>query len=194
MAPAITAPGDVVLVPNPSYPIHAFGFLMAGGVIRSVPAEPSPEFFARSTRDPAFDPKPIAVVVCYPSNPTAMVASLDFYKDLAIFAKKHEIFVLSDLAYGEVYFDDEPPPSILQAPGAFDVAVEFTSMSKTFSMAGWRIGFAVGNERLLAALARVKSYLDYGAFTPIQVAAAAALNGPEDCIRRCARPTSAGAT
>ena len=128
-------------------------------------------------------PKPIAVVVCYPSNPTAMVASLDFYKDLVIFAKKHEIFVLSDLAYAEVYFDDDPPPSVLQAPGAIDVAVEFTSMSKTFSMAGWRIGFAVGNERLLAALARVKSYLDYGAYTPIQVAAAAALNGPDDCIK-----------
>jgi alanine-synthesizing transaminase len=122
-------------------------------------------------------------VVCYPSNPTAMVASLDFYRDLVLFAKKHEIFVLSDIAYAEVYFEDEPPPSILQAPGAFEVAVEFTSMSKTFSMAGWRIGFAVGNERLLAALARVKSYLDYGAYTPIQVAAAAALNGPDDCVR-----------
>jgi len=110
-----------------------------------------------------------------------MVASLDFYKDLVLFAKKHEIFVLSDIAYAEVYFEDEPPPSVLQAPGAFDVAVEFSSMSKTFSMAGWRMGFAVGNERLLAALARVKSYLDYGAYTPIQVAAAAALNGPQDC-------------
>ena len=112
-----------------------------------------------------------------------MVASLDFYKDLVLFAKKHEIFVLSDIAYAEVYFEDEPPPSILQSPGAFEVAVEFTSMSKTFSMAGWRIGFAVGNERLLAALGRVKSYLDYGAYTPIQVAAAAALNGPDDCVR-----------
>ena len=184
MAQAITAPGDVVLVPNPSYPIHAFGFLMAGGVIRSVPAEPGPEFFTALERAIMHSiPKPIAVVVCYPSNPTAMVASLDFYKDLVLFAKKHEIFVLSDLAYAEVYFDGEPPPSMLQAPGAFDVAVEFTSMSKTFSMAGWRIGFAVGNERLLAALARVKSYLDYGAYTPIQVAAAAALNGPDDCIR-----------
>ena len=184
MAQAITAPGDVVLVPNPSYPIHAFGFLMAGGVIRSVPAEPTPEFFVALERAIVHSiPKPIAVVVCYPSNPTAMVASLDFYKDLVLFAKKHEIFVLSDIAYAEVYFDDEPPPSILQAPGAFDVAVEFTSMSKTFSMAGWRIGFAVGNERLLAALARVKSYLDYGAYTPIQVAAAAALNGPDDCVR-----------
>ena len=136
-------------------------------------------------------PKPIAVVVCYPSNPTAMVASLDFYKDLVAFAKKHEIFVLSDLAYAEVYFDDKPPPSMLQVPGAMDVAVEFTSMSKTFSMAGWRIGFAVGNERLLAALARVKSYLDYGAYTPIQVAAAAALNGPDDCIKRDARDLQA---
>ena len=184
MAQAITAPGDVVIVPNPSYPIHAFGFLMAGGVIRSVPADPTPEFFGALERAVQHSiPKPIAVVVCYPSNPTAKVASLDFYKDLVAFAKKHEIFILSDLAYAEVYFDDNPPPSMLQVPGAFDVTVEFTSMSKTFSMAGWRMGFAVGNERLLAALARVKSYLDYGAYTPIQVAAAAALNGPDDCIK-----------
>jgi alanine-synthesizing transaminase len=184
MAQAITGPGDVVLVPNPSYPIHAFGFLMAGGVIRSVPAEPTPDFFPAAERAIMHSvPKPIALVVCYPSNPTAMVAGLDFYKDLVAFAKKHDIILLSDLAYAEVYFDDaNPPPSILQVNGAMDVAVEFTSMSKTFSMAGWRMGFAVGNERLLAALTRVKSYLDYGAFTPIQVAAAAALNGPEDCI------------
>ncbi len=183
MAQAITAPGDVVLVPNPSYPIHAFGFLMAGGVIRSVPAEPTPEFFAAAERSLIHSiPKPIAMVVCYPSNPTAYVANLDFYRDLVAFAKKHDIILLSDLAYSEVYFDDEPPPSVLQIPGAMDVTVEFTSMSKTYSMAGWRMGFAVGNERLLAALARVKSYLDYGAFTPIQVAATAALNGPDDCI------------
>jgi alanine-synthesizing transaminase len=184
MAQAITGPGDVVLVPNPSYPIHAFGFLMAGGVIRSVPAEPTPDFFPAAERAILYSvPKPIALVVCYPSNPTAMVASLDFYKDLVAFAKKHEIVILSDLAYAEVYFDDRnPPPSLLQVNGAMDVAVEFTSMSKTFSMAGWRMGFAVGNDRLLAALTRVKSYLDYGAYTPIQVAAAAALNGPEDCI------------
>ena len=128
-------------------------------------------------------PKPIAVVVCYPANPTAYVADLDFYKELIPFAKRHGIFVLSDLAYAEVYFDGNPPPSVLQVPGAIDVAVEFTSMSKTYSMPGWRIGFAVGNERIIAALARVKSYLDYGAFTPIQVAATAALNGPDDCIR-----------
>ncbi len=184
MAQAITGPGDVVLVPNPSYPIHAFGFLMAGGVIRSVPAEPTPDFFPAAERAIMHSvPKPIALVVCYPSNPTAMVAELDFYKDLVAFAKKHEIILLSDLAYAEVYFDDNsPPPSLLQVNGAMDVAVEFTSMSKTFSMAGWRMGFAVGNEQLLAALTRVKSYLDYGAYTPIQVAAAAALNGPEDCI------------
>ena len=183
MAQAITAPGDVVLVPNPSYPIHAFGFLMAGGVIRSVPAEPDANYFVAAERAIMHSiPKPIALVVCFPSNPTAMVASLDFYKDLVAFARKHEIFILSDLAYSEVYFGETPPPSVLQVNNAFDVTVEFTSMSKTFSMAGWRIGFAVGNERLLAALARVKSYLDYGAYTPIQVAAAAALNGPEDCI------------
>jgi len=184
MAQAITAPGDVVIVPNPSYPIHAFGFLMAGGVIREVPADPTPEFFVALERAIQHSiPKPIAVVSCYPSNPTAKVASLDFYKDLVAFAKKHEIFVLSDLAYAEVFFDDNPPPSMLQVNGANDVCVEFTSMSKTFSMAGWRMGFAVGNERLLAALSRVKSYLDYGAYTPIQVAAAAALNGPGDCIK-----------
>ena len=184
MAQAITGPGDVVLVPNPSYPIHAFGFLMAGGVIRSVPSRPDAEYFRALERAVIHSiPKPIAVVVCYPSNPTAEVCELDFYKDLVAFAKKHELIVLSDLAYAEVYFDDaNPPPSILQVPGAFDVAVEFTSMSKTFSMAGWRMGFAVGNERLCGALARVKSYLDYGAYTPIQVAATAALNGPEDCI------------
>ena len=183
MAQAIAAPGDVILVPNPSYPIHAFGFIMAGGVVRSVPAEPTPEFFVALERAVTQSiPKPLAVVVCYPSNPTAMVASLDFYKDLVAFAKKHEIFILSDLAYAEVFFDEEPPPSVLQIPGAVDVSVEFTSLSKTFSMAGWRMGFAVGNERLIAALTRVKSYLDYGAYTPIQVAAIAALNGPEDCI------------
>jgi alanine-synthesizing transaminase len=183
VAQAIIAPGDVVLVPNPSYPIHAFGFLMAGGVIRSVPSEPTPAVFSALERAIIHSiPKPIALVVCYPANPTAYVADLDFYRDLVPFAKKHGIFVLSDLAYAEVFFDDNPPPSVLQVPGAMDIAVEFTSMSKTYSMPGWRIGFAVGNERIIAALARVKSYLDYGAFTPVQVAATAALNGPDDCI------------
>ena len=184
VAQAITAPGDVVLVPNPSYPIHAFGFLMAGGVIRSVPSDPTSLFFEALERACMHSiPKPLALVVCYPSNPTATVANLDFYRDVIAFAKEHNLIVLSDLAYAEVYFDDHPPPSILQVPGAMDVAVEFTSMSKTYSMPGWRIGFAVGNDRIVAALARVKSYLDYGAFTPIQVAATAALNGPDDCIR-----------
>ena len=183
MAQAITAPGDVILVPNPSYPIHAFGFLMAGAAIRSVPCEPGPEFFHALERAVAHSiPSPLALVLCYPSNPTAQVADLDFYRDVVAFAKKHDLIVLSDLAYSEVYFDGDPPPSVLQVPGAMDVTVEFTSMSKTFSMAGWRMGFAVGNERLIAALARVKSYLDYGAYTPIQVAATAALNGPQECI------------
>ncbi|MCP4384188.1 MAG: LL-diaminopimelate aminotransferase [Hyphomicrobiales bacterium] len=183
VAQAITAPGDVVMCPNPSYPIHAFGFLMAGGVIRALPAEPDENYFRALERAVVHSiPKPLAVVVCYPSNPTAHVADLDFYRDLVSFARRNELIVLSDLAYSEVYFDGNPPPSILQAPGAMDVAIEFTSMSKTFSMAGWRIGFAVGNERLIAALGRVKSYLDYGAFTPIQVAATAALNGPQECI------------
>lgn len=183
VAQAISAPGDIVLCPNPSYPIHAFGFLMAGGVIRSVPAEATPDYFIALERAVIHSiPKPLAIVVCYPSNPTAHVASLDFYRDLVAFAKKYGLIILSDLAYAEVYFDNEPPPSVLQVPGAMDLTVEFTSMSKTYSMPGWRMGFAVGNERIIAALARVKSYLDYGAFTPIQAAAVAALNGPDDCI------------
>jgi alanine-synthesizing transaminase len=182
VAQALTAPGDVIIVPNPTYPIHVFGFLMAGGAIRSVPVEANTAFFGALERAIKHTiPKPIAIVTCYPSNPTACVADLDFYRDLVAFAKRHGVLLLSDLAYAEVYFD-EPPPSVLQVPGAMDVAAEFTSMSKTYSMPGWRIGFAVGNERIIAALARVKSYLDYGAFTPIQVAATAALNGPDDCI------------
>src|ERR1700757_4295611 len=183
VAQAITAPGDIIIVPNPTYPIHVFGFLMAGGAIRSVPVEANDAFFEALERAVSHSiPKPIAVVVCYPSNPTACVADLDFYRELVSFAKRHGVLLLSDLAYAEVYFDNDPPPSVLQVPGAMDVAVEFTSLSKTYSMPGWRIGFAVGNERIIAALARVKSYLDYGAFTPVQVAATAALNGPDDCI------------
>src|SRR6201995_1335950 len=184
VAQAITAPGDIIIVPNPTYPIHVFGFLMAGGAIRSVPVEANDAFFGALERAVSHPiPHPIAVGVCCPSTPTACVATLDFYRELVAFAKKHSLLVLSDLAYAEVYFDNNPPPSLLQVPGAMDVAVEFTSMSKTYSMAGWRMGFAVGNERIISALGRVKSYLDYGAFTPIQVAATAALNGPEDCIR-----------
>lgn len=178
MAQAITAPGDVILCPNPTYPIHAFGFMMSGGVIRSIQASPDEQFIPALERAIKHSlPKPLALILNYPSNPTAHVASLDFYKDVVAFARKHELIILSDLAYAEIYFDDVPPPSVLEVPGAIDIAVEFTSMSKTFSMPGWRMGFAVGNERLISALTRVKSYLDYGAFTPIQVAATTALNG-----------------
>ncbi|WP_026481606.1 LL-diaminopimelate aminotransferase [Ahrensia sp. 13_GOM-1096m] len=177
MAQAITAPGDVILCPDPSYPIHAFGFIMSGGVIRSMQVEPDDGFMRALERAVRHSiPKPLAIILSYPSNPTAKLASLDFYKEVVAFAKKHDIIILSDLAYSEIYFDDTPPPSVLEVPGAMDVAVEFTSMSKTYSMPGWRMGFAVGNERLISALTRVKSYLDYGAFTPIQVAATAALN------------------
>ncbi len=183
LAQAITAPGDVILSPNPSYPIHAFGFIMAGGVIRSIEAH-SPEQYlsgiGRAVRHSV--PPPIAMVVCYPANPTAQTADLDFYKDAIAFAKKHDMFVLSDMAYSEIYFEGDPPPSVLQVEGAVDVAVEVNTLSKTYSMAGFRVGFALGNERLIAALARVKSYLDYGAYTPVQGAAAAALNGPPECV------------
>ncbi|MCR4267549.1 LL-diaminopimelate aminotransferase [Nitratireductor sp. ZSWI3] len=177
MAQAITAPGDVVLCPNPTYPIHAFGFIMSGGVIRAIQAEPNDDFIPALERSVRYStPKPLALILNYPANPTAFTATLDFYKDVVAFARKNDLIILSDLAYSEIYFDGNPPPSVLEVPGAMDVTVEFTSMSKTFSMPGWRMGFAVGNERLIAALSRVKSYLDYGAFTPIQVAAAAALN------------------
>lgn len=184
MAQAMTAPGDVVLVPNPTYPIHAFGFIISGGVIRHLPADPTPDFLVHLDRAMRHSvPKPIALILNYPSNPTALTADLDFYREVVAYARRHDLFVLSDLAYAEIYFDGiTPPPSILQIPGAIDIAVEFTSLSKTYAMPGWRMGFAVGNERLIQALARVKSYLDYGAFTPIQVAASAALNGPQDCV------------
>jgi alanine-synthesizing transaminase len=183
MAQAITAPGDVILVPNPTYPIHEFGFIMSGGVIRHLPASTDSQFMVSLDKAVRHSvPKPSALVLNYPANPTAVVANRDFYREVVAFAKKHDLIVLSDLAYAEIYFEGEPPPSILEVPGAMDIAVEFTSVSKTYSMPGWRIGFAVGNERLIQALTRVKSYLDYGAFTPIQVAAAAALNGPQDCV------------
>ena len=183
VAQAITAPGDVILVPNPTYPIHEFGFIMSGGVIRHLPASTDSQFMTSLDKAVRHSvPKPSALVLNYPANPTAVVADLDFYKEIVAFAKKHDLIVLSDLAYAEIYFEGEPPPSILQVPGAADIAVEFTTLSKTYAMPGWRVGFAVGNERLIHALSRVKSYLDYGAYTPIQVAASAALNGPQECI------------
>src|SRR6476619_2785794 len=183
MAQAITGPGDVILVPNPTYPIHEFGFIMSGGVIRHLPASTDSAFMSSLSKAVKHSvPKPSALVLNYPANPTAIVAGLNFYRDVVGFAKKHDLIVLSDLAYAEIYFEGEPPPSILQVPGAIDIAVEFTTLSKTYAMPGWRMGFAVGNERLIGALTRVKSYLDYGAFTPIQAAAVAALNGPQDCV------------
>jgi len=183
LAQAITAPGDVILVPNPSYPIHHFGFIIAGATIRHLPVGDGQNFMDSLHNAVKHSiPKPLALVINYPSNPTAEVVDLDFYREIVDFARKHEIYILSDLAYAEIYFDDNPPPSILEVPCARDVAIEFTSLSKTYSMAGWRMGFAVGNKDLIAALTRMKSYVDYGAFTPIQVAATAALNGPQDYI------------
>jgi alanine-synthesizing transaminase len=183
LASAITSPGDVILVPNPSYPIHQFGFIIAGAAVRNIPVAADGDLLAALDRAVKHSvPKPTAVLLNYPNNPTAQLATLDFYAEVVDFCRQREIYVLSDLAYAEIFFDGNPPPSILQVPGAKDVAIEFTSMSKTYSMPGWRIGFACGNRTLIAALARVKSYVDYGAFTPIQVAATAALNGPQECV------------
>lgn len=183
MAQAITAPGDLVLVPNPTYPIHEFGFIISGGTIRHIPVSTDEEFLRKIDQAVRHSiPKPIALVLNFPANPTALVADLDFYSEIVTYAKRHDLILLSDVAYAEIYYDGNPPPSLLQVPGAMDISVEFSSLSKTYAMPGWRMGFAVGNERLIGALARVKSYLDYGAFTPVQVAAAAALNGPQDCV------------
>ncbi len=183
LSAAIASPGDTILVPNPSYPIHQFGFIIAGASVRSIPARPDEDMLRALERAVRHSvPKPTALIVNFPSNPTAFLAELDFYRELVAFARREEIWILSDLAYAEIYFGDVPPPSILQVRGAKDIAVEFTSLSKTYSMAGWRIGFAAGNPRLVNALTRIKSYLDYGAFTPIQVAAVAALNGPQECV------------
>ena len=180
LATAMTAPGDVVLAPNPSYPIHMFGFVMAGGVVRPIPVKADDEVFRAAEKAIKYCvPRPVAMVLNYPANPTAECADLAFYEEAVRFAKRHDLFLLSDLAYAEVYYGD-PPPSILQVAGAKDVAVEFTSASKSFSMAGWRVGFAVGNPRLVAALTRVKAYLDYGSFAPIQHAAAVALDNAEE--------------
>ena len=183
LASAITSPGDVIVVPNPSYPIHPYGFIIAGANVRHVPIGPGYNFMEglkQAVKDCV--PPPLAVVLNFPANPTAMVVDLDFYAEVVDFCRHHNIFILSDLAYAEIYFDDNPPPSILQIPGAKDIAIEFTTVSKTYNMPGWRIGFASGNKRLVHALTRIKSYLDYGAFTPIQVAATAALNGPQECV------------
>jgi alanine-synthesizing transaminase len=183
LAQAISAPGDVIVVPNPSYPIHAYGFIIAGAALRHVPVGPGIDFMAELERAVKYSvPPPLALVLNFPANPTAMVVDLAFYEEVVRFCREHGIIIISDIAYAEIYFDGKPPPSILQVPGAKDISVEFTSLSKTYSMPGWRIGFATGNAKIISALARIKSYLDYGAFTPIQVAATAALNGPQECV------------
>jgi len=185
LAQAITTPGDTILVPNPSYPIHPYGFMIAGAAIRHVPFGPGIDLIAEFAH--AYEhtvPAPSVMVLNFPSNPTALTCDLAFYKEAVRFAREREMFILSDIAYAEIWFEGPPPPSVLEVEGAKEVAVEFSSLSKTYSMPGWRIGFAAGNPRLIAALARIKSYLDYGAFTPIQVAATAALNGPQDCVEQ----------
>ena len=189
LAQAITSPGDIILSPNPSYPIHPYGFIIAGASLRHLPAMDdgifNPDLYLERLERSIIEsvPAPVAVIVSFPSNPTAQVVSIEFYEEVVKIALKYNVYILSDLAYAEIYYDNSPPPSILQIPKAKEVAVEFTSMSKTYAMAGWRIGFAVGNIRLINALTRIKSYLDYGAFTPVQVAAATALNGPQDCVQ-----------
>ncbi|WP_417841268.1 LL-diaminopimelate aminotransferase [Terasakiella sp.] len=183
LASAISAPGDVMLVPNPSYPIHPFGFIMSGASVRNIPITPDQTFFEALERAVKHSvPKPTALILNYPNNPTAQLANLEFYEQVVDFCRFHGIWILSDLAYSEIYYNETQPPSVLQVKGAKDVAIEFTSMSKTYNMPGWRIGFAAGNKKLVGALTRIKSYLDYGAFTPVQVAAIAALNGPQDRV------------
>ena len=180
--------GDTVLVPNPSYPIHIYGAIIAGADIRSVRMTPGVDFFAeleRAIRESL--PKPKLIVIGFPSNPTAQCVDLDFHRRVVELARHHGIYVVHDLAYADITFDGYKAPSIMQVPGAREVAVEFFTMSKSYNMAGWRIGFMVGNRDLVAALARIKSYHDYGSFTPVQVAAIAALEGPQDCIEQIRR-------
>ena len=175
--------GDIVLVPNPSYPIHIYGPVIAGADIRHVPMHDGVDFFEsleQSIRDTY--PKPKMLIVNFPSNPTTQCVDLAFFERLIAIAKEHDIYVVHDLAYADIVFDGYKAPSILQVPGARDIAVEFFTMSKSYNMAGWRVGFMVGNRELVTALARMKSYHDYGTFTPIQVASIIALEGPQDCV------------
>ena len=175
--------GDTVLVPNPSYPIHIYGAIIAGADIRSVKLTPGVDFFGeleRAIRETL--PKPRMIVIGFPSNPTAQCVDLDFFRRVIDLAREHGIYVIHDLAYADIVFEGERAPSIMEIPGARDVAVEFFTLSKSYNMAGWRVGFMVGNRDLVAALARIKSYHDYGTFTPIQVASIAALEGPQECV------------
>ena len=175
--------GDTVLVPNPSYPIHIYGAVIAGANIRSVPMTPGIDFFTELERGiRESHPKPKMVILGFPSNPTAQCVELEFFERVVDLARKHDILVVHDLAYADIVYDGYQAPSIMQVPGAQDVAVEFFTLSKSYNMAGWRIGFMVGNPELVAALARIKSYHDYGTFTPVQVAAIAALEGDQTCV------------
>ncbi len=185
LALATLGAGDTVLVPNPAYPIHPYGFVIAGADVRHVPLVPGVDFFEelrRAIQDSW--PKPKMLVINFPGNPTAQCVELDFFERVVAVAREHGIWVVHDLAYADIVFDGYQAPSILQVPGATDLAVEFFSLSKSYNMPGWRVGFMCGNADLVAALARIKSYLDYGTFTPIQVAAITALEGPQDCLRQ----------
>jgi alanine-synthesizing transaminase len=180
--------GDTVLVPNPSYPIHIYGAIIAGADIRSVRMTPGVDFFAELERAIGeLIPKPKMLIIGFPSNPTAMCVDIDFFEKVVSIAREHDILVVHDLAYADITFDGWKAPSIMQVPGARDVAVEFFTMSKSYNMAGWRIGFMVGNAELVNALARIKSYHDYGSFTPVQVASIVALDGPQDCVEEIRR-------
>ncbi len=184
LALATTGPGDAVLVPNPAYPIHPYGFVIAGADIRHVPLVPGRDFFEElETAIKTSWPKPKFLVLNFPGNPTTQCVELEFFEKVVEIAREHKIWVIHDIAYGEIAFDGYKPPSILQVPEAREVAVEFYSLSKSYNMPGWRVGFMCGNQTLVGALAKMKSYLDYGMFTPIQVAAIAALEGPQDCVR-----------
>jgi len=183
LAMAIVDRGDAVMVPNPSYPIHPYGFIIAGADVRHVPIGPEVNFFEELENAVRNSwPKPKLLLLNFPSNPTTQCVDLEFFEKVIAFAKEHEIWVIQDLAYAEIVFDGYQAPSIMQVEGARDVAVEFYTLSKSYNMPGWRVGFMVGNKSLVNALARMKSYLDYGMFTPIQVAAITALEGPQDCI------------
>lgn len=187
LALATVGPGDAVLVPNPSYPIHPYGFVIAGADIRHVPLTPDTDFFTeleKAIKDTW--PKPKMLVLNFPGNPTTQCVELEFFEKVVAIAKEHQIWVVQDLAYADIVFDGYVPPSIMEVPGAKDVAVEFFTLSKSYNMPGWRVGFMVGNPILVSALARIKSYLDYGTFTPIQVAAITALEGPQDCVKEIA--------
>ncbi len=183
LAMATLGPGDAVLVPNPAYPIHPYGFVIAGADIRHVPLLPGEDFFAELVKAIETSwPRPKMLVLNFPANPTAMCVELDFFEKLVEIAREHNIWVVQDIAYADIVFDGYVAPSILQVDGAKDIGVEFFSLSKSYNMPGWRVGFAAGNKELIGALARIKSYLDYGTFTPIQVAAIAALEGDQQCV------------